>query len=97
MVFVGRCRRINCRAASRSEIERCHRPELFDAIAGMSGEAPYAADTYVKRRPFVEPDTYINESTFSCASLAAGSCAEVAAAVVRYFIYSFCWLLELLV
>jgi hypothetical protein len=82
LLLAGQCRSMPSRMATRQELLAVHTPQHLDhlqaacaAAAGGGGAA--AAGVYLPS------DTYVNPHTAMCASLAAGSAAEVAAVVAR--------------
>ena len=72
----ARCKLLPVRSATRREIEACHSADLVDLVESTSTETDGGTHYFT-------PDTYANQHTATCASLAAGACADVAVAVFR--------------
>lgn len=71
------------REATAAEVTVCHGPHHMARVAAKSALAAADAVTGGSGRAHFSPDTYVNQHTLLCARLAAGACADVAAAVVR--------------
>lgn len=92
-----RCRRIACREATHEELFAVHAKSLVHRISQISSvrgelkrQVDASASDPVPLIPAFDPlaaclpsDCYVNEHTFDCASLAAGTSAEVAIRVAR--------------
>lgn len=76
----GQCERVACREATQSELQAVHAPDLVRLLHYTSCIAPSHG---VDPHSLLGPDMYINDHTFLCARLAAGSAAEAAARVAR--------------
>ena len=72
-VCAARCKLLSARSATRAEIESCHSPALVELVESSSAE--------VDGTRYFTPDTYANQHTATCASIAAAACADVATAV----------------
>lgn len=71
------------REATAAEVTACHGPDHMTRIASKSALAAADAMAGGPGQAHFSPDTYLNQHTLLCARLAAGACADVAAAVVR--------------
>ena len=72
------------REATAAEVASCHGPHHMARVATKSALAAADAAAGGPGRAHFSLDTYLNKHTLLCARLAAGACADVAAAVVRY-------------
>lgn len=72
------------REATAAEIAKCHNPHQMTRVANKTALAAADAMAGGPGRAHFTSDTYLNQHTLLCARLAAGGCADVAAAVVRY-------------
>ena len=71
------------REATAAEVTACHGPDHMTRVASNSALAAADAVAGGPGRAHFSIDTYLNQHTLLCARLAAGACADVAAAVVR--------------
>ena len=71
------------REATPAEVHSCHGPDHMARVASKSALAAADAMAGGPGQTYFSPDTYVNQHTLLCARLAAGACADVAAAVVR--------------
>ncbi|KAL0033146.1 hypothetical protein WJX79_005419 [Trebouxia sp. C0005] len=81
--ITDRCLTTPVREATAAEVTACHGPDHMTHVAGKSALAAADAVAGGPGRAHFSPDTYLNQHTLLCARLAAGACADVAAAVVR--------------
>ena len=79
-----RCLPLLVREASAAEIAACHGPHHMTRVANKTALAAADAMAGGPGRAHFGSDTYVNQHTLLCARLAAGACADVAAAVVRF-------------
>ena len=77
--LVGRCMQLPSRPASRDEIVACHSSGLLVLLDSLSEQARLVGSASLP----LNADTYINQYSAECARLSAGSCVEVARAVVQ--------------
>ncbi len=61
----------------------CHTPELVAKVAAKAAFAAQLVEEGFPGMAHMNGDTYVNPHSYLCARLAAGGCADVAAAVVR--------------
>ena len=81
--LADQCLPMPVREATAAEVTVCHGPHHMARVAAKSALAAADAVTGGSGRAHFSPDTYVNQHTLLCARLAAGACADVAAAVVR--------------
>ncbi|KAL0054472.1 hypothetical protein WJX82_009324 [Trebouxia sp. C0006] len=81
--ITDRCLAMPVREATAAEVSACHGPDHMTRVASKSALAAADAVAGGPGRAHFSPDTYLNQHTLLCARLAAGACADVAAAVVR--------------
>lgn len=77
--LLSRCVPLASRPATRDEIEACHSSHLLGLLDSLSEQARLVGCPSLS----LNSDTYVNSHSAFCARLSAGSCVEVATAVVR--------------
>ncbi|KAL3136994.1 hypothetical protein ABBQ32_006589 [Trebouxia sp. C0010 RCD-2024] len=81
--LTDQCLPMPVREATAAEIAACHGPHQMARVANKTALAAADAMAGGPGRAHFSSDTYVNQHTLLCARLAAGACADVAAAVVR--------------
>ena len=84
VIAAARCKSLPVREATEAEITSCHTPGLIQRIRATTAAAQQRLAAGQPGAAQLNGDTYINPHSYACARLAAGGCADVAVAVVRY-------------
>eukprot|EP00891_Asterochloris_glomerata_P007510 jgi/Astpho2/7510/Aster-02076 len=79
--LTDQCTLLPAREVSEREVLSCHTPELVAKVAAKAAIAAQLVEEGFPGMAHMNGDTYVNPHSYLCARLAAGGCADVAAAV----------------